>query len=252
MRSITFEIISVLQKIWRMNYFTNCYLRYSMIVLSSILMMTFPLTISAQKQLTNNDAIVWKFKGAKQVNNLHPLILGNPVFDTTNATIGFDGIDDGLVIPFIPFEGWPAFTIEVLFKPASNGPVAPRFIHFQDSLINRGTMELRLTPGGEWYLDTFLKNSDTAKSNKGLTLIDSSLLHPSDTWHWAALVYDGTTMTSYVNGKKELEGKIRFPPVTSGKLAVGVRLNKVNWYKGLIKEIFFHPSAVPISQLKRF
>jgi hypothetical protein len=51
-------------------------------------------------------------------------------------------------------------------------------------------------------------------------------------------------MSSYVNRKKELEGKIDFPPMTIGDISIGVRLNKVNWFKGLIREIRFHPQAL--------
>ena len=68
--------------------------------------------------------------------------------------------------------------------------------------------------------------------------------HPADQWYWVALVYDDKKMLSYVNGKKELEGIVDFPPMTSGDISIGVRLNKVNWFKGLIKEIRFHPAAL--------
>jgi hypothetical protein len=83
-----------------------------------------------------------------------------------------------------------------------------------------------------------LKNG---KTNKGFTLIDSTKLHPVNKWYWAALVYDGKKMRSYINGQKELEGELDFPAMTKGKISLGVRLNKVNWFKGQIREIRFHP-----------
>jgi hypothetical protein len=97
-------------------------------------------------------------------------------------------------------------------------------------------------------MDTFLKNG---KTNKGLTLIDSTILHKADQWYWAAMVYDGKKMTSYVNSKKELEGTIDIPPMTTGDISMGVRLNKVNWYKGLIKEIRFHSSPLDTSTMQK-
>ena len=129
------------------------------------------------------------------VGGFQPVVLGNPKIkiETTDSSLYFNGVDDGLVLPVIPIEGWQQFTIEVKFKPAGDGPVAPRFIHFEDTLFNRGTIELRLTPDGQWYLDAFLRNG---KTGKGLALIDSTKLHPADKWYWAAMVYDGKKYTA--------------------------------------------------------
>jgi hypothetical protein len=192
--------------------------------------------------------VTWQLKDTRQIGKFSPLVLGNPVVKTEgkDSSIYFNGTTDGLVVPAIPIEGWSAFTIEVLFKPDSDGTPAPRFIHFEDTALNRGTFELRLTKNGQWYLDEFLKNG---KTNKGLTLIDSTKLHPANRWYWAALVYDGNKMYSYINGQKELEGEIDFPPMTKGNTSLGVRLNKVNWFKGQIREIRFHPEALQARKL---
>lgn len=195
--------------------------------------------------IAHDKVIIWKIKDPNLVGGMMPLVLGNPVIkaEGKDSSIYFNGIDDGLIVPAIPIEGWSTFTIEVLFKPESDGPIAPRFIHFEDTALNRGTLELRLTKNGQWYLDAFLKNG---KTNKGFTLIDSTKLHPTGSWYWAALVYNDKKMSSYINGKKELEGEIDFPSMTKGKISLGVRLNKVNWFKGQIREIRFH-SEVPDS-----
>ncbi|TDH21624.1 LamG domain-containing protein [Segetibacter sp. 3557_3] len=187
--------------------------------------------------------ITWKINSTRQIGEFKPEVIGKPVVikDKTGSTVAFNGINDGLVVPTIPITGWTRFTIEVLFKPDVDGPSAPRFMHFEDADGNRGTFELRITPMGEWYLDAFLKNG---KLNKGLTLIDSTILHPAGKWYWAAMVYDGRKMTSYVNGQKELEGEVELVPMLVGRLALGVRLNKVNWFKGQLKEIRFHPAAL--------
>ncbi|MDB5249422.1 MAG: hypothetical protein JWQ40_3816 [Segetibacter sp.] len=189
------------------------------------------------------ETITWKIQDPKLVGTYRPQILGNPAItkEPTATSLSFNGVNDGLIIPTIPIEGWSRFTIEVLFKPAGDGPSAPRFVHFQDKESNRGTIEVRVTPKGQWYLDTFLKNG---KTNDGLTLIDSTILHPTDKWYWAALVYDGKKMTSYVEAVKELEGDVNFVPMTTGQISLGVRLNKVNWFKGQISEIRFHPAAL--------
>jgi hypothetical protein len=207
------------------------------------------LILTAWKISDKHGMISWSLKNTGRIGGYNTTVLGNPVlkFEGKDTAIFFNGIKDGLVIPAIPIEGWQKFTIEVLFKPDSDGPVAPRFIHFEDTLKNRGTFELRLTRDAQWYFDGFLKNGRT---NKGVTLIDSTRLHPTDQWYWAALVYDGKKMYSYINGKKELEGEMDFPPMTRGDFSLGVRLNKVNWFKGQIRKILFHSEVIAPKKLQ--
>jgi Concanavalin A-like lectin/glucanases superfamily len=187
--------------------------------------------------------ITWQLNNTSLIGSLHPTILGNPEVknERKESSIYFNGKTDGLVVPGIPIEGWSKFSIEVLFKPDGDGPVDPRFIHFEDTAKNRGTFELRLTKDGQWYFDGFLKNG---KTNKGLALIDSTKRHPVNQWYWAALVFDGKKMYSYINGRKELEGEFDFPPMTAGNTSLGARLNKVNWFKGQIREIRFHNAVL--------
>jgi hypothetical protein len=79
-------------------------------------------------------------------------------------------------------------------------------------------LETRRTPASEWTLDTFLFVSPDVR----LTLLDREKLHAADQCHWVALAFDGETMAHYVNGRKELKGKIAFRPMTSGRMAIGV------------------------------
>ena len=206
---------------------------------------------SAWRFTDSGKVITWVLSNPKLIGGFSPVVLGNPAVKTDgkDSSIYFNGVDDGLIVPTIPIEGWSKFTIEVLFKPDGSGGKAPRFIHFEDTALNRGTFELRLTNDGQWYFDGFLKNG---KTNKGLTLIDSTKLHPVNKWFWAAIVYDGKKMRSYINGQKELEGEIDLPPMTRGNISLGVRLNKVNWFKGQIREIRFHPVVLDQKALQQF
>jgi hypothetical protein len=219
--------------------------------MKKILIFSIPLLLlMAWKILDDSGKITWDLNNTAKIGGYSPIILGNPALkiEGNDTAIYFNGINDGLVIPAIPIEHWSKFTIEVLFKPESDGPGAPRFIHFEDTLKNRGTFELRLTKDAQWYFDGFLKNG---KTNKGVTLIDSTKLHPANQWYWAALVYDGKKMYSYINGKIELNAEMEFPPMTKGDLSLGVRLNKVNWFKGQVRKILFHPEALPEKSLQR-
>lgn len=192
--------------------------------------------------------IIWTMKDTSLVGGFAPVVLGSPliVHDGAGICLSFDGIDDGLIIPVNPVANWKQFTIEILFKPAADGPTAPRFMHFEDKAGNRGTIELRLTPGGQWYLDTFLKNG---KTNKGVTLIDSTKLHTAGQWYWAALVFDGKKMIDYVNAIPEHEGLVEIEPMGSGEISLGVRLNRINWFKGQIREVRFHPAVLDSKHL---
>ena len=208
------------------------------------------LVLSGWNLSGTSETITWNLKDPRQIDGVSTIIYGNPQVkvEGRDSSVYFNGINDGLVVPVIPIEGWQKFSIEVLFKPDADGPTAPRFIHFEDTLLNRGTFELRLTKKNEWYFDGFLKNG---KTKKGIALIDSTKLHAANKWYWAALVYDGNKMYSYINGQKELEAEMNFPAMTKGNISLGVRLNKVNWFKGQIRKVIFHSEAITAKNLQR-
>lgn len=199
----------------------------------------------------SRSSITWKLYDPENIGGHKTTISGNPfvVKNDTLTCIYFNGKNDGIEVPVIPMEGWPKFTIEAMINPSSSGPVEPRFLHFEDAAQNRGTLEIRITPGKKWYLDAFLKNGATGK---GFALIDSTKLHATDQWYWVAMVYDGRTMKSFVNGQQELQKEFSFPVLTGGKLSLGVRLNKVNWFQGKICELRFHRGALIDKRLQRF
>jgi hypothetical protein len=72
-------------------------------------------------------------------------------------------------------------------------------------------------PNGKWYFDAHFN----AGENKSLTLIDSTKTHSSDQWYTLTIVAANDSMTSYVNGAKELSGKIEFAPFDSSKTSFG-------------------------------
>ena len=110
-------------------------------------------------------------------------------------------------------------------------------------------IETRLDGKGSWWLDTFITTNPPP--DIGVTLADSKQIHPTGKWYWAALRYDGETMSHYVNGRKELEKRASFAPFAQGKTSLGVRQNKVFWFKGAIREVRFHREAVAVEKLQR-
>ena len=86
---------------------------------------------------------------------------------------------------------------------------------------------------------------------RSLPLLDRTKEHSADAWHWVVLRYDGKSMTSFVDGVQELQGAVEFAPMAAGKTSVGVRQNKLYWFKGAIREVRFTPAALPADQLQK-
>jgi hypothetical protein len=212
------------------------------------LLMMFSNSLPTNNLSQTKETIIWKLADTAMIGKNKPVVLGAPqiVHDGYRRSLLFDGIDDGLIVPVNPLQKWKAFTVELLFNPAI-AYTSPRMVHVQDETGNRCTIELRVTTEGKWYLDTFLKNG---KTNKGLSLIDSSHLHSCDNWYWTAVVYDGVKMTAYVNAVKEGEGVVALEPMTRGQTSLGVRLNRVNWFKGQIREVRFHSAVLESAALQ--
>lgn len=191
---------------------------------------------------------IWRLDQIAAVGGHETRVLGEPrvVEGANGKAVRFDGVSDGVFVPSNPIAGWSAFTIEVLFRPEAGGLEEQRFFHIQDEREARVLLETRLTPDGQWALDTFLMDGENR-----LPLLDRALLHPADAWTWVALTYDGKQMTSFVNGKKELEGPVAFAPMKPGRTSLGVRQNEVFWFKGAIAEVRFHPKALAAEDLLR-
>jgi hypothetical protein len=160
---------------------------------------------------------------------------GNPevVECPYGKAIRFNGVGDGIFIAENPVLNYKSFTIEVIFRPDSEGPVEQRFIHIGEPAGDRLLIETRTSSEGQWYLDTFILSGQNQKA-----LIDTSLLHPGGQWYHVALTLDQDgLMSNYVNGKFEMNGTLEFKPFTSGQISIGVRQNRVSWFKGDIYRI---------------
>lgn len=205
-------------------------------------------TACASTASQDDGSTVWTLRDAAQVGGLVTEIAGSPrvAGSDADAAIVFDGSGDGIFVPANPLAGWQAFTIQVRFKPDGAGGEEQRFLHLEDELKHRVLMETRVKDR-HWSLDTFLYQDAAHK----LTLLDRTKLHPTDRWYWVALVYDGAKMSHYVNGELELTGEVQFPPMASGRTSIGVRQNRVSWFKGAIAEVRFTPGVLPMDRLRR-
>jgi acetyl esterase/lipase len=193
--------------------------------------------------------IVWTLDDPATVGGNRAERLGSPRAVTIDGIRGieFDGTRDGLLLDANPIAGLERFTIEVTLRPGAGGPEEQRFLHIQETgSEDRALLELRMGPDGRWSLDTYLRDGD-----RQLTLLDRGRLHDADRWHVVALVYDGRSMRHYVDGVFDGEGEVRFTPLGSGRTSIGVRQNRISWFKGTIGEVRVTPEALPIERLKR-
>lgn len=231
-------------------------MRFSPLRVFAFLMLAGMPALQAGETTQPPATTTWTFNTIDAVGGVPWEPLGSPrivplsegAHENTSAAIQFNGKSDGLFLQQIPIAGWDRFTIEILFRPDAGGLPEQRFLHLQDDQGRRLLIELRILPGDQWCLDTFLYSD----SGHRLTLIDRTKAHALGRWHWAALRFADGRMTHFVNGIKECEGEVQFPPMsTTGRTSLGVRQNKVSWFKGAIREIRFTADALPVSKLQR-
>jgi acetyl esterase/lipase len=192
--------------------------------------------------------VTWRLDNLERIGGHAVTVIGEPRVVQTDIgrAIEFKGTTDGLLVEANPIEGLSQFTIDVVFQPFADGPEEQRFLHIQEAQTeNRALVELRMVPERRWALDTYLHSGKA-----GLTLLDRAITHPTDRWHVATLTYDGKTMTHYVDGVRELSGETTFVPLRGGRTSLGVRQNRVSWFKGRIHSIrvasHARPSVLPL------
>jgi len=187
-------------------------------------------------------AIVWNVDRTDQLGDHQTTVLGAPrVIETKEGkAVQFDGQGDALFIDANPLAGLKQFTVEVVFQPQADGPKEQRFLHFQEAgSENRLLFETRLTDDGRWFLDSYVKSGA-----RDATLFAKESLHAIGPWYHAAVVVDGQTMRHFVGGKQELQADLSFEPLGKGQTSLGVRINKVFWYKGAVRQIKITPRAL--------
>jgi Concanavalin A-like lectin/glucanases superfamily len=185
--------------------------------------------------------IDWEFTRLDSVGGNKSTLVGSPrLIDAPNGkAVEFDG-ESGLFLDINPLTGLKQFTAEVVFQPYTAGPKEQRFLHFQENdTENRLLFEIRLTDDNRWFLDAFIKSGDG-----NYTLYAEKFPHPIGAWYHAAVVMDGATMRHYVNGIEEMATPIKCTPQKDGRTSIGVRINKVSWYKGAVRRVRITPRVL--------
>ena len=175
----------------------------------------------------------------------HPRVIKTPL----GKAIQFNGVDDAIFIPEHPLAGLENFTFEAIFRPERGGKPEQRWFHLAEQDLKTGAdtdtrflFEIRVI-GDQWCLDAFVHTPTVSKA-----LMYRNILHPLDVWHHVAMVYDGQEFRSYVNGELQGKAAIHFEPEGRGHASVGVRINKVDYFKGSVREARFTPRALAPDQ----
>ena len=194
-----------------------------------------PVTVWILSDLIHADTTVLHFTGKPEV-----------IDSKYGKALLFNGLTDGIFLDQMPLAGLAAFTVEVIICPYSGGTFEQRYFHCGEIRGNRVMLELRSTPT-DWYLDAFIQSGEQKK-----TLIEPAYLHPLDQWAHLAFVVDHQTQTTYVNGKKELESNLPIEPFSEGKTSLGVRQNKISWFRGAIYKIRISPKVLSPGQFMTY
>jgi hypothetical protein len=185
--------------------------------------------------------VTWKINALDKIGGQTAAKLGRPQLISTadGKAVLFNGVDAGLVVNTNPVAGAAAFTVEAVFRPDAGGTTEQRWFHIQEAANdNRVLLEIRLK-GDQWFLDSFIKSGE----NK-LTLYSENFKHKAGEWYHVALVFDGTTMRHFVDGKEELSGALVILPLGRGTTSIGVRMNRVFWFKGAVRKARFTRRAL--------
>ncbi|HVV43754.1 MAG TPA: LamG domain-containing protein [Bryobacteraceae bacterium] len=186
-------------------------------------------------------AETWHIDNLEKIGGHAVTVLGHPkiIAAPGGKALEFNGVDDAVFLDVHPLAGAKTWTWEVIFRPASGGAPEQRFFHLQeDGTDNRMLFEIRVI-GSQWCIDSFAKSGDAQHA-----LLDRTKLHPLDRWYHAAAVYDGHQFRNYVNGVLEGATEIHLEAQKAGQTSIGVRINKVNYFKGDILAARMTPRAL--------
>src|SRR5262249_41249583 len=142
-----------------------------------------------------------------------------------------------------PLAGAETFTWEAIFRP-DGGAEEQRWFHLEENPAtgvganSRMLFEIRVIDG-RWCLDTF--NRSGAEQS---ALLNRQNLHELGRWYHVAAVYNGAEFRSYVDGMVDGSAPVHLTAQGAGRTSVGVRMNKVFYFKGAVRMARFTRRAL--------
>lgn len=207
--------------------------------LITILFIFFSFTSKGQN-LQTNQKTEWLMANLLREKSSNLTISGKPqlINSPYGEAVSFNGIEDAFFLNELPLNSLQEFTVEMIFNPDVTGLFEQRILHIGESKADRMLLEIRaINPN--WYFDGYACSGTNKKA-----LIDEKLLHPLGKWYHVAFVVTPNSLITYVNGKQELQESFSFLPIKTGQTSIGVRMNKLNWFKGAIYKIRITPKQI--------
>jgi hypothetical protein len=217
--------------------------------LIALFFICFSLASNGQSQkLKKETKTEWLLANLLRDKSSAVTISGNPqiVSSPYGEAVSFNGADDAFFLNELPLKSLQEFTVEMIFKPAINGIFEQRILHIGENTNDRMLLEIRAVDNN-WYFDGY-----TASGSNKKALIDEKLIHQLEKWYHVAFVVTPKSRTTYVNGKQELSLDFPFLPIESGQTSIGVRMNKVCWFKGAIYKIKITPKQLKTNEFMPF
>lgn len=200
-------------------------------------------TLLAAPAIACAPAEIWSFDSLQRIGGLRPVVEGDPKVVRTRLgrAVQFDGQDDVLFIGRHPLAGASRFTFEAIFRP-DGGAFEQRWFHLESDegpLVKPGTGSTRMlfeirVVDQQWYLDAFIKGPGYSQ-----VLIVPEKRFAVGRWYHVAQTFDGTTYRSFVNGMLQAEAKVAFVAQGPGRSSVGMRMNRVNPFRGAVRQASF-------------
>lgn len=191
----------------------------------------------------NARSALWTLDNLVSVGGHSVTTIGDPALTDSpwGPAIRFDGEDDGLLIDTHPLAGAKAFTIESLFRPVG-GAFEQRWLHLESheqppvppgTGSTRTLFEIRVVED-RWYLDAF-----TAGLGYKQAMMAPERTFPVGRWYKVEQSFDGRTYRSFVDGELQMERPIDFKPQGPGRTALGMRMNRVSFFRGAVRHVRF-------------
>jgi hypothetical protein len=199
------------------------------------------------------DSIVWTFDRLENIGGNTTRLEGAPKLIATPAgkAVLFNGVDDAVLVDDHPLAGAPAFTVEAIFRP-DGGAFEQRWLHLAEAdPINgeaqspRTLFEIRVLED-KWYLDAF-----TTGPGYNKTLVVPEKTFPIGRWFTVQQTYDGKIYRSFVDGVLQDEAPLEFKAQGKGRASLGMRINRVSYFKGALLEARFTPRALSVDEFAR-
>lgn len=212
-------------------------------------LMTRPATAAAAPAA---DTKVWTFDDLRAIGGHAVECVGAPTLVPSpwGQAVAFDGERDGLLIGAHPLAGATTFTFEAIFRP-DGGAFEQRWFHLESDEIppvapgkgsTRMLFEIRVTDR-HWYLDAFMTGPGYRQA-----MMAPARLFPTGRWYHVAQTFDGHTYRAFVDGALQMSVTgLAFSPQGPGRAAIGMRMNRVAYFRGAVRQARFTPRALPAS-----